>query len=345
MRVKISIASLTLKNVYKDQNSTHRMKRLLFYFFTISTLGYSEIFAQDNPEEEQNLINTQDTTWKVGGNGTFTLTQVSLTNWAGGGDDNLSIALFLGLYANYEKDRVFWENNFSTGYGVIKQGEEEIRKSDDKISLSSQFGYQITENNKKLLWSTLFDFRTQYAEGFDFPNDSVLISDAFAPAYINFSVGAEWKPAKTFSLYYSPLSGKFTFVLNQTLANRGAFGVDPAVTDIEGNIIQEGKNMRSEIGTFLKMKYKGEVVKNVEFESKIDLFTNYAEDFGNIDVNWENVVILKVNDFLSANLITQLIYDDDIDVEIDENDDGVPEEVGPRVQFKQLFGVGLNVKF
>ena len=54
---------------------------------------------------------------------------------------------------------------------------------------------------------------------------------------------------------------------------------------------------------------------------------------------------MKINEFLSANFITQLLYDDDIKIEVDNNDDGVIDEVGPRVQFKTVFGVGLSYRF
>jgi hypothetical protein len=54
---------------------------------------------------------------------------------------------------------------------------------------------------------------------------------------------------------------------------------------------------------------------------------------------------MKVNKFLSANLTTNLIYDDDILVPVDLNDDGVVDSKGRRVQLKQLFGAGLSFKF
>ena len=90
---------------------------------------------------------------------------------------------------------------------------------------------------------------------------------------------------------------------------------------------------------------KQEIVKNVSLETKVDFFSNYINKPENIDVYWDVLINMKINEYLSANLITNLIYDDDIDIQIDNNDDGVVDEVGPRVQFTELFGVGLNVKF
>lgn len=42
---------------------------------------------------------------------------------------------------------------------------------------------------------------------------------------------------------------KNTLVLDQTLANQGAFGVDKAIYDpVTGELIREGKNSRTELG-------------------------------------------------------------------------------------------------
>ena len=93
------------------------------------------------------------------------------------------------------------------------------------------------------------------------------------------------------------------------------------------------------------MSFKTEVVKNVSFQTKLGLFSNYAHNPQNIDINWETLISMKVNEFLSASITTNLIYDDDIDIGVDENDDGIVDKVGPRVQFKEVLGVGFSYKF
>ncbi|MFV0366769.1 MAG: hypothetical protein ACK5JS_09825 [Mangrovibacterium sp.] len=47
---------------------------------------------------------------------------------------------------------------------------------------------------------------------------------------------------------------------------------------------------------------------------------------------------MKVNKWLSTNLATNLIYDDDILIEKDG-------KIAPSIQFRQLFGAGLSVNF
>ena len=86
-------------------------------------------------------------------------------------------------------------------------------------------------------------------------------------------------------------------------------------------------------------------MENINLETRFDAFSNYTEEPAHIDVNWELLLSLKVNKFISATVSTQLIYDHDIDIAVDRNNDGVLDGAGPRVQFKEILGVGLNYKF
>lgn len=289
----------------------------------------------------QNETAVSDTSyWQNGLKGTLTFTQINLTNWVAGGNSSVALTGYLGLFANYNRNKISWESALDLGYGFIDQTGIGLRKTDDKFSLNSKLGYKIS--GERWLWSTLIDFKSQFAKGFAFPNDSVPISKFASPAYITISTGIEFKLTENFYLILSPLTTKFTIVTDQILADSGAFGVDPAEFDLNGLKIKDGQNRRTELGTFFKGYFKKDIIENVNFESKLELFTSYRENFGNIDVNWENILILKVNNWLSTNLIVQLIYDDDIDVPIfNEND--VQIGAGPRLQFRQIFGVGLSI--
>ncbi|MEQ9424252.1 MAG: DUF3078 domain-containing protein [Cyclobacteriaceae bacterium] len=273
-----------------------------------------------------------DTTqiWDTGLQGTFSFSQVSLSNWAGGGDNSVSLNSFVKIHAHRVKNRSNWENNLDLAYGLTKIGNNSLRKSDDKIDFTSKYGYQLSPDSKKLFWSSALAFRSQLANGFDFPNDSIRISKFLAPGYLFLSTGFDYKPAPFMSIYFSPATGKFTIVNDQRLADAGAFGVDP------------GSKTRSEFGAYFKLNFNKEILTNVTFESKLDLFSNYADNPEDIDVNWENAIVMKINDYLSANLLTHLIYDKDVVFEKTEN--GVVVGTEDRVQFKQVFGLGLTVK-
>ncbi len=264
---------------------------------------------------------SDSTNWKLGGMSSFTFSQVSLTNWAAGGENSLSGNVFVNLFAKYNKGKSSWENNLDLGYGLVKQGDQDVRKSDDRIDFSSKYGRQAT---KHIYYSALLSLKTQMTKGYLYPQDSV-ISNFMAPGYILLSLGMDYKPNDNFSLYISPLTDKMTIVKEEILAE--SYG------------LEEGKSVRSEVGGFLKMTYQKDVIENVNFLTKLELFTNYADNPQNVDVSWEVVIAMKINKWLTANFNTHLIYDDDIMIDDGEGD------LAPRVQFKEVFGVGLSFKF
>ncbi|MBN2636691.1 MAG: DUF3078 domain-containing protein [Prolixibacteraceae bacterium] len=288
------------------------MKKLLLILIFIPVIT----FAQENTEEETN--------WKKGGVFSANFSQVSLTNWAAGGSSSASGVFLVNTFANYKKDSLSWESSLDLGYGFLKEKDRELVKSSDKIDLNSKLGYATGKNWN---YTALVNFKSQFAPGYNYPNTDSAISRFLAPAYINVALGMDYK-TENLSLFISPAAGKFTIVNDEILSDAGAFGVDP------------GKKFRSEFGAMVKFTAKAEVLKNVTAQTKLDLFSNYFHNPQNIDVDWSVLISMKVNEYLSANLTTQMIYDDDIKI--------LDPETGksaPRVQFMEMFGVGLSVKF
>ena len=246
---------------------------------------------------------------------------------------------------NYKKDSTTWENSADLAYGLVQQGKGYVRKTDDKIDLTSKYSRYAFKN----VWyySALLGFKTQFAPGYTFQDDTArtLISDFMAPGYAILAIGLDYRPNKKFSLFIAPITGKITFVTNQTLANAGAFGVDPAELDTAGNVITPGKNVRYEFGGYVRAQYQAEIMTNVTLKARLELFSNYLDHPGNIDVNAETLLTMKVNKYINASLASQVIYDNDININVDKNHDGVYEAVGPRLQFRQVLGVGFAVKF
>ncbi len=93
------------------------------------------------------------------------------------------------------------------------------------------------------------------------------------------------------------------------------------------------------------MTFKKEILKNVTLDTKIDLFSNYFDNPQYVDVKWDLLLTFKVNDYLSASLLTQLIYDYDIKFGEDTTGDGEYDTFSEKVQFKELFGLGLTYSF
>lgn len=217
-----------------------------------------------------------------------------------------------------------WDNTFDLSYGFLKEKDNDLVKSDDKIHINSKVGIDAS---KTWNYSFLGNFKSQFAPGYNYPNTTDAISRFLAPGYLNIAAGMDYKTEKI-SLFLSPVTGKFTFVTDDNLSAAGAFGVD------------QGKKTRSELGAFLKFEGKTTLVKNVDFQTKLDLFSNYFHNPQNLDVNWNVLLNMKVNEYLTANLVSTIIYDDD--VKILDTDTG---KSSSRLQFMEMFGAGLSLKF
>ena len=307
------------------------MKKILF--FSLTLLLSVPLFSQVTEVEKELKKQPADTVegWKSGGLFSLTFSQVSLTNWAAGGENSISVNGLVNLYANYLKDKTSWDNSFDLGYGILNQGKENNwMKTDDKVELMSKYGRKA---GKHWYYSGLLSFKTQMTPGYNYPNDSNKISNLLAPGYVLGAIGMDYKPSKKFSAFLAPFTSKMTIVNDKDLLAVGAFGVDT------------GKTIRAEFGGYIRLFYKTDIQKNITLQTKLDLFSNYLHNPQNIDVNWETLVMIKVAKYITMNLTTTLLYDDDIKVAVDRNNDDVPDGMAVRTQFKEVFGVGFAYKF
>ncbi|MBI3521092.1 MAG: DUF3078 domain-containing protein [Bacteroidetes bacterium] len=328
------------------------MKKFLFSIslcaFVLSGVAQEETKTeaaklQDEADKLKALQADTVKAWKLGGVISVNGQQVSLSNWAAGGNNSISVAGLVNVYAKYKKGKATWDNNLELGYGVIKQGNnKKWWKNDDKIQFSSKYGHQISKN-----WyaTALADFRTQFTNGYNYPNDSIYISKFMAPAYALAALGFDYKPNSHFSAFIAPVTGKFTFVQDDSLAKFGAFGVQKEIRDPNDAtvITQHYLKHREEFGAYFKMQYQTKVMENITFQTVLELFSNYLHNPQNVDVNWSTLTTFKVNKFISATLATQLIYDDDVSVTRSSGDK--KGTFGPDVQFKQVLAVGFTYKF
>lgn len=318
------------------------MQRIIFIlFFSIFSLsGLTQVTETEKDLVTKDLDSLEG--WKKGGLISLNLSQVSLTNWNAGGQNSLSMNSLISVYANLTQGKTQWENSLDLGYGLLGQGRNKNInwiKTDDKIDITSKYGRKASEN---WWYSAFLNFTTQATPGYNYPNDSVQISKFMTPGYLLLAAGMDFKVKKTFSAFVAPFTMKGTFVADQTLADLGSFGVQGV--DSTGTIIIPGRMSRYEMGGYIRLAFEHEVMKNVKISSKLSLFSNYLNNPENIDVTWENLIQLKVNKYISATLTTHLIYDDDVDIAVFDAD-GLEIGKGPRLQFKEVLGIGFSYKF
>ena len=267
----------------------------------------------------------QEGAWVLKGVTGLNMSQTAMANWSAGGENSIAGNAYLNASLTHKKGNWLWVTNMVLDYGLSKTKSQGMRKSSDKIGLSTQLGYS-TDN--VWFYTLMGDLNTQFAKGYDYPDKEHQISNFFAPAYSNIALGMEWRPKSNYSLLLSPVSTKMTFVPDDYLSDLGAFGVDP------------GDHFKIEGGAFVKARAELPVMENVNLITTADFFTPYSKDFGNIDVNWDVLISMKINKVLSATINTTLKYDNDVKT---FDDNGVKK--GAKVQFKEVLGIGLAYNF
>ena len=141
------------------------MKKSLFLFAIL----WSQIIIGQIKDTEAKLKSATKTdtikSWKKGALFNLGFSQVTLSNWAAGGNNSISGNGVANFNLAYTGKRCSWENNLVLGYGILKQNQESIQKTDDNIELTSVFGRKATEN---WFYSGLINFKSQFTNGFNF---------------------------------------------------------------------------------------------------------------------------------------------------------------------------------
>lgn len=273
--------------------------------------------------------------WKTGGNYNLNIQQVTLSNWAAGGSSTFALNSGLSLYANYKKDNKVWDTQLTFSMGFNRQDDRsyKTRKTNDNFHFVSNYGRELSEY---FYLSTQLDARTQLLAGYKYTtaNDVVTrtkISDLLSPGYVQSSTGLNYrktyKDKSKISVILSPFTGRFTIVMDDSLSRVGAFGVVP------------GENVRAEAGVSLAASVVDiQLMKNITWKSDINLFSNY-EVFGNMVVNFNSVIRMKVNKYISTRIETVLIYDEKVFI---KQDDGTSKQA---VQLQNLINFGISLDF
>lgn len=334
----------------------------------------SQANAAATAQTDLKKVDTGDNAWKFSGATGLNAAATGMVNWAAGGNNNVNGVAYARLRLLYHKDRLAWDSSLDTEYGLsyIDQTYDKMQKSNDKFNFSSKLGYELAKG-----WyaTALFGFRTQYALGRNYEgkgDENPIISKMLAPAYTDISIGLDWKPNDIFSVYISPIAGRFTTVkvresMNKEYANLYPLkdgGLEQALKDKyavwkynDQNAKDFSHDTRAELGLSLKgaINYS---LKDFKMTTTLGLYTPYSWDkteigknghnnpiyrdnnrrFGNFDVDWDVAFSYQFMKCLQATLSTSLKY---YNGEMITRDDYACE----RVQFKTILGVGVGYTF
>ena len=292
--------------------------------------------------------------------------QTSLTNWAAGGDNTVSLQGFVDANANWKRNEMFWNNRLQLDYGFLYTSSKPIlQKNSDRIYLESKWGYKAYKEN--LYFSANYDFRSQFSNTFDYPTPTTkangeafgdnekpvredwmavktLKSGFLAPAYTNLALGIDYKPLKWFSVNFAPLTGGFVIVRDESL--RGSYSM-PLKKQYEGKtegVPTDGsqyESSRFEFGAQMKIDAAVNVNDNFKYSTQVVLFSDYLDKPQNLRVNWDNRFEWKLAKYFSLTFVTNLIYDDKVRIQTPEEvEKGIPGK--QRIQFKESLAFGFT---
>ncbi len=273
--------------------------------------------------------------WTYGLSSAFSLNQNYLSNWARGGESALSSLLDLRGSADFHNRRseIKWINNARLRYGNIISEEFGFRTNQDVFEINSQYNKSISE---KIDFSSVFYGKTQISRGYDFPNDSIPISTLLSPGTFTIGAGFEYEPIPNTKFNFSVLSYRNTFVLDTTLINQRAHG------------IELGKRAKQEMGGQLVINSKTSLLDDLHVNNVVRLFSNYLDKPQNLDVDWEINLEKRISWYFTISLNIHLIYDENILFPVLDNKgepimlpDGSRKE-RPRTQIKQFLGVSMS---
>ena len=302
----------------------------------------------DGPRPKENIIDLLNERLSFHGSYGLNINQLALSNWAAGGESSWAGKAFANFSLVYHKRKFEQKLVGAFAIGISRFADKRIEKQDDKIDLT----YSLSLDSKTQ-WnlSGVVTFNTQFANGYKYPNDSTVISTFFAPAYLTPSIGYTYKTKNDrFQIYMSPLAGKVIFVMNQDLADQGAFGVKKGYYDEDGHWVP-GENIAPALGINVITNYKQPIGKNITYTTMLNLFYNYIErrddDRLRLDVNWENTFHFVITKYISTILFVHLKYDHNTTFPVYEEIDGVQTVVGnkPKLQFKESLGIAFVHRF
>ena len=290
--------------------------------------------------------------------------QTSLTNWAAGGDNTISLAAYVDGNANWVKGDMFWNNRLQLDYGFLWASSKPIlQKNMDRIYLESKWGYKAP-STKYLYFSANYDFKSQFTSGYDYKTpDSVtdengnelkgsdlrnvwrhareLKSGFLAPAYTNLALGIDFVPNKWFSLNFAPLTGDLVIVNDPTLRASYSMPLKKQFEGVTENLPEDGtqfSNVRFGFGAQLKMDAKVNINDNFAYSTQVVLFANYLDIKHCPRINWDNRIDWKLAKYFSLTMTTNLIYDDTILIATEKYPDGKKG----LVQFKESIAFGFT---
>jgi hypothetical protein len=275
------------------------MKQTLF--LAVIFLSFTVLTKAQNAPAVPDTLAGWSQSWGVGFNGS----QASYSNWSQGGVNNIAATGNSDFRAKFRENRFSYSFQLVTRFGQTRIQDEGVRKTDDRLAVQNRFLYDLEEENSDFKIFANINFRTQFAEGFNYgagpDGENVLISNFMAPAYFTQNAGLAYIPTDNFS-FEAGLGLQQTIVADETLST--TYG------------LPEGDKFRNEAGLSLAASYNMSLATNLRWSSSVETFTNVNKSVKSTDIYFLNQITGRINNFMNASLRLDVVYDDDFSREV-----------------------------
>lgn len=294
-------------------------------------------------EAAETAIAKDTSYWKKGGTLSLNFNNTSLSNWTGGGQSSIAFGSIINLSADYAKGKNNWSSNLNWSGGMARVGNNSnlIKKSDDQLIVFTKYRRTVKPNwgfaafaelRTQMFLNSIYTANPDSTSARKEVKTDKYTSGFMAPGYLTTSIGWEYSKGKNIYIHATPLAGKGTFVLNDSLSGLGLYG------------LEKNQRVLFQLGSLVRVGYKTLLMENVTFATNLMLFSPYAK-YGNIDVTWETLTSFKINKFLSTTFSTQMLYFDNSRPKITNSKGEALAVAKHGIQFKHVLNIGFIAKF
>lgn len=252
--------------------------------------------AQEELKKDSVVVDTVKY-WSVLGKNTLMINQAAFSNWVGGGANNVGWLAGINYNITYEKDKDLWENIIILGYGQNDTKGLGIRKTQDVINVSTNYGRKFS---KSWYFSLGAGLQSQFAPGYEDGNnpEAKKISNFMAPGNLNVGIGITYRPNDDLTVTLRPTNARWIFVLDKDLQLAGNYGLK---SDGATSLLQFGF-----LGTAM---YKLKIMEDIHLTNTASVFSNYLDHPDRLVLAYGALLNLKVNKYISSNISLDVLYE------------------------------------
>jgi len=256
----------------------NKIVTIFIFFFTL--------IAQGQP------LDTLKNNWKPSLVLSAGINQIVFSNWVQGGENSTAWSYLIDFHCDKTGTALVFKNQIKVTYGRSKIGSGEYKTTDNDLYIENLASYNVGWAVNPFFSNAI---RTQLASGYDYKSvPAKQVADFFDPGYVTQSIGFNYDK-------YPNIITRLGLGLQEVFTNNYRKYTDP-------DKFEKTFKFETGIESVTDIKYK--LDDNIEYTSKFRLFSQFSR-LDIWDVRFDNMIIAKINKYISVNFTYLLIYEKD----------------------------------